>query len=361
MKIDEKNSLAYYRQVKELIKDNIYKGSVLKDGRLPTIREMADSFNVSVVTVHKAVSELKDEGLLYSRPHKGIFLSNTGKEFFRTKETSLIFGLTFLDIFNQQGVYLQEVSRGAMEFSVRENIGISLFSTQSVEVNPEENPLFWKRLKEKKVDGLILATWFPAKDVIMLKEEHTPFVWLDNDIPFENINCVLFDDFEAIRLAVNYCKGKKIKKLGIINYWLEEQVVAICRTYLKEKGYKNDIFTERPVDVVKENIEKKSAYKQAGELLDKGTDGLIVGGEISLAGVMQAVMERGLKIPDDIVIVTTSHSPDTASIPFGIPKVVYPIREATAKCGEMLKELCTTGKLKQPKQIIKPYLKENGE
>ncbi len=361
MKIDERKNTAYYLQVKTLIEESISKGSLVsEDGRLPTIRQMADSFNTSVVTVHKAVSELKNEGLLYSRPHKGIFLSCAGKEFFRTSKISLLFGLTFLDVFNQEGTYLQEVSKGAMEFSYRKNIDFSLFSTQSVEINPHENPLFWRKLKEKNVSGLILATWFPAKDAITLREERIPFVWLDNDIPFEDINCVLVDDFEGFRLATNYLKDKKVNRLGIINYWLEDKILAACRIYLDEKGYKNSEFVEKPANYMKENVEKDSAYRHAGEFIDRGVDGLLVGGETSLAGTIQAVIERNLKIPNDIVIVATSHSPNTANIPFGIPKVVYPIREATVKCAEMLEELCITGKLQHPKHTIKPYLNENG-
>lgn len=43
-------------------------------GQLPTRLELAAQYDVSHMTVQRAIDTLKDEGLLYSRPGLGVFV-----------------------------------------------------------------------------------------------------------------------------------------------------------------------------------------------------------------------------------------------------------------------------------------------
>lgn len=45
------------------------------DAKLPTRLELAAEYGVSHMTVQKAIDALKDEGLLYSVPGLGVFVS----------------------------------------------------------------------------------------------------------------------------------------------------------------------------------------------------------------------------------------------------------------------------------------------
>ena len=61
-----------YEQVAAAIRERI------RDGRwapkLPTRQEIANDLDVSHMTVQRAIDMLKDEGLIYSRPGRGVYV-----------------------------------------------------------------------------------------------------------------------------------------------------------------------------------------------------------------------------------------------------------------------------------------------
>lgn len=72
-----------YLQVKEQIKNQILAGQ-LQDGELlPSIRNLAQSLKISVITTKRAYDELEQEGLVTSVSGKGTFVSGKNKESIR--------------------------------------------------------------------------------------------------------------------------------------------------------------------------------------------------------------------------------------------------------------------------------------
>lgn len=64
-----------YEQIKDYILLNIQSGNFSPDSRIPSERELSEQFNVSRMTVTKALHELTRDGLLYARVGKGTFVS----------------------------------------------------------------------------------------------------------------------------------------------------------------------------------------------------------------------------------------------------------------------------------------------
>ncbi|MFD0710506.1 GntR family transcriptional regulator [Paenibacillus sp. GCM10027626] len=102
-----------YLQLKEQIKNQILTGQ-LQDGELlPSIRNLAQSLKISVITTKRAYDELEQEGLVTSVSGKGTFVSGNNKESIReikyraledqirlTIKDSRNIGLTRKDLFN---------------------------------------------------------------------------------------------------------------------------------------------------------------------------------------------------------------------------------------------------------------------
>jgi GntR family transcriptional regulator len=63
-----------YALIRDYILLNIQSGAFPPDFKIPSEREMSEQFNVSRMTVTKAIQELVREGLLYSRVGKGTFV-----------------------------------------------------------------------------------------------------------------------------------------------------------------------------------------------------------------------------------------------------------------------------------------------
>ena len=80
MQIDKKLHVPLYRQVEEVLEEKIKSGQWEVGYQLPTEQELADLFDVSTITVKRAVIELVNKGYLYRQRGKGTFVSGAEKE-----------------------------------------------------------------------------------------------------------------------------------------------------------------------------------------------------------------------------------------------------------------------------------------
>jgi GntR family transcriptional regulator len=66
-----------YVQIKDYLRLNIQNGVFAVNQRIPSERQLAEQFDVNRLTVSKALSELAQEGLIYSRVGKGTYVRPT--------------------------------------------------------------------------------------------------------------------------------------------------------------------------------------------------------------------------------------------------------------------------------------------
>jgi GntR family transcriptional regulator len=62
-----------YRFVSDRLRERIHAGEWIKGQQLPTTRELAESYEVSLPTITKAIRVLADEGLIEILPGWGVF------------------------------------------------------------------------------------------------------------------------------------------------------------------------------------------------------------------------------------------------------------------------------------------------
>lgn len=75
--LDEKSVVPLYYQLKEILKEKIKAGSWEEDSKVPSERELMETYDVSRATVRKALGELMVEGLIYTRQGVGTFVSKS--------------------------------------------------------------------------------------------------------------------------------------------------------------------------------------------------------------------------------------------------------------------------------------------
>ncbi len=74
MSIDRDNATPLYRQLKAVLLEKIMSGEYPADSRLPSERELCRQYHMSRMTVRNALSELLQEGWIYTRQGKGTFV-----------------------------------------------------------------------------------------------------------------------------------------------------------------------------------------------------------------------------------------------------------------------------------------------
>lgn len=73
--IKEESSLPIYEQIVSAVKNSILNHELAPGDMLPSIRSLAKSLGISVITTMRAYEELEKQGLIYSEQGKGFFVS----------------------------------------------------------------------------------------------------------------------------------------------------------------------------------------------------------------------------------------------------------------------------------------------
>lgn len=74
--LNEDFPMALYYQLKEIFIEKIEKKEWPLDEKIPTERELCDLYNVSRITVRKAIEELEKKGYIYRKQGKGTFVKS---------------------------------------------------------------------------------------------------------------------------------------------------------------------------------------------------------------------------------------------------------------------------------------------
>lgn len=79
-KINRNISIPLYYQIQEILEEKILSGEWPEGYQLPTEKNLSEFFDVSTITVKRAIHELVNKGLLYRVRAKGTFVSKELKE-----------------------------------------------------------------------------------------------------------------------------------------------------------------------------------------------------------------------------------------------------------------------------------------
>lgn len=72
--LDYESIVPLYEQIMQTIKDDIQNGKFAAQKKLPTEEELSEAYNVSRITIRRAVSELVNQGLVEKKQGKGTFV-----------------------------------------------------------------------------------------------------------------------------------------------------------------------------------------------------------------------------------------------------------------------------------------------
>ena len=73
--IDPTGPVAPYRQLAEILRARIESGQYRPGERIPTESELVEEFELARSTVRRAVSVLREDGLVHTVPQRGTYVS----------------------------------------------------------------------------------------------------------------------------------------------------------------------------------------------------------------------------------------------------------------------------------------------
>lgn len=338
--LDMQSEKSLYIQVKDSLLNNLA-SQVNSEGKLPTFKEIAEKYNVSVVTVVKAIEKLKDEGVLYTRPGKGAYLISAEK----TSETKTI-AVVILDICNLSSSFLSELIKGIGQEGHGTNLNLQLFATPDKTLDFQGNSSFYAKIKRRSIDGLILEGRLPVKDVAPLLKEKIPFVWINGNLPGENIYSVTSDKFYSLNLIMAHLAKLKHRKICILSgeedLDLKSAFEVLCSNYnLEGKFY------------MKEGPERDVGFVLTQEVLSNDKPDAIItrGSELTLSS-MALITKLNVSVPKDLAVIGIVSSPDGYFSTQGITTLVTPVSAQARKAIQILQVIFDGGTVLEKKCFI---------
>lgn len=89
-KIDNSSNRPVYQQLMDQVKRDIALGRLIKDEKLPTVRELAKQLAINPNTIAKAYRQLEQEGIIVTRPGSGAFVANLDSNLSKAVKEKLI-------------------------------------------------------------------------------------------------------------------------------------------------------------------------------------------------------------------------------------------------------------------------------
>lgn len=213
----------------------------------------------------------------------------------------------------------------------------TLIST--TEENPKVERECLTRLRNGFVDGIIIAgTGANGRLVRDIKSSGLPIVQVVRRQERDITSVVA--DYEACGYdATNYLADKGCKEIGLINGSMN------IAPYLgRYKGYQKAI-TKRELPEITTTCQEpwnsfEYGYLCAGQLLDENPrlDAIMAAVDVQGLGAMRAIKERGLRVPQDIRLVSLTGHTIGSMLETSMTSLEVPAREMGEKVTRMLVE-----------------------
>ncbi len=304
MLIDYNNPEPLYKQIANDLREQVQEKKLFPGQQIPSQRELSESYEVSLITVKKAISELINTGILYSRIGKGTYVAKqtSGRKLLGEKSIGLVLNSIKSPYFS---MIAHEIERKAAEESY--NI---LLANSSGKRDKEEQQL--RHFLTLGVDGLIVVSMSRdyAENTIFheLHDENIPYVVLSyvND---PNIYHVGSAHENGAFMAAEHLIQQGFSTLGYISgeygNTLGDVREAGFRRALREydKRINEDFIFHLPLNGEWNDFQSGYLIGQRFVRMSPRPRAIFAYNDLSALGFQDAVIEHGLSIPGDVALV----------------------------------------------------------
>jgi DNA-binding LacI/PurR family transcriptional regulator len=304
VQIDPKKRTPLHRQIADNIRSEISSGIFKGDDQVGSHQELARKYGVSLITIKRALSDLINEGLLYSQVGKGTFVQK--KPPVRSLPGTKSIGLVLGDL---KSPFFSRIVDSVEEFASFKGYNL-LVSNSAQQLEREESLI--RHYHEIGVSGIILASMtheYTASHFLRkLNNENYPCIVVsyikDPDIYF-----VGTDHEQGGYIATRHLIEGGHREIGYVSGEKGNVVGA-----LRKKGYLKALHDAGfPVREKYEfNLRQRGEWHdynsgyEVGEEFASLTDrptALFIYNDLAALGFEQAVLDSGLSVPDDVAIV----------------------------------------------------------
>jgi LacI family transcriptional regulator len=263
-------------------------------------------------------------------------------------------GLIIPDITNP---FFAEVTRGVEDAANERGYGIILCNTGG---DLEKEKGYGRLLRRKRVDGLILTSVTVDDPYIAdLVRSEVPLILVSRHHPGIDTSYIMVDDRKGGKMATSYLLKLGHRRIGFIGG--PKNVIS---SQDRLQGYKEALY-KRGIPLQQEIIRYAGFTRDAGYLVMKEylklkTDlkptAIFAANDMIALGVIEAIEEEGLSVPDDISVIGYNNI-SYASLPrIMLTTIAQPMYDMGYTAAEYILDVVEGKRKGKLKDILEPQL-----
>lgn len=263
------NDKFLYEKVYNTLKDKILTKSYKPNQKLPTELELANIYDVSRITIKKALAHLREAGLIYSVRGSGSYvMPNPNLESYEniSRENGKSNIITMILPFNMNESNFMETINGASEYLGQKGYYLNIRSNIS-SVAEERNILS----SYKNIAGILHFPLFGNHNISIYNKlfvEKYPIVMIDRSIECLPMNYVKTDNFQGGYDATVHLLELNHKNIGFVCDIGLEKILPLRDRYL---GYcaAMEKYSELKIERIFTGFNKKYHHEQNDDTMRK--------------------------------------------------------------------------------------------
>jgi GntR family transcriptional regulator of arabinose operon len=341
-----------HRQIYQILREPIMSGVYVPGTKLPTEAELTKAYNVSRVTVRRALQDLAAEGLIEGRKSQGTFVRNGAN--IRAKHRFLLVHDNASPV---NYPYLQLLLKGIQSEVQNLQFRLEMLATTNG-LERADNPMISELIESGDFDGVISLTgYLTQEEIFRIEKNDIPIVFIGHEyeglILGPKTTIIECDTKRAIRIIFDHFIETGHKNIGYIG--------KPFPVYLPNKKLIDQAFIEaglkfhpnyyEPCDYgINPATEACSRlFKNYPEL-----NAIKCNDDLQAIGVLQYFNSIGKKIPQEIAITGTGNFLEENSH-FDITTVDYRLKEQGSIAVKCLEDLIA-GKHVEKHIMLEPLL-----
>lgn len=297
-----------YEQVAQVLRAEIT-GKHKPGDKLESGPTLAKRLGVSVLTVREAVNALTQEGLLIRERGSGTYVRQTAM-----KPVALVVGLGREDL--RRSFFFLHVLRHIEECLHAANIPCRQYTAylgKDAQGQPTINPSFLDDVRQRAISLALNVSFTAPPDIRKLLE--------DAGISQVNTEGLLVTDYDVmLKSAFGYLVAHGRRRLALVQ-WPSEPIRELFETLSRQAGIEPNPSWIRGGLEWRDTAAPDAAFRQLWQDPKNRPDGLICMNDVILERMIPTMMNLGVRVPADLMIVTHSNKGSGIHYPFPVARM----------------------------------------
>jgi DNA-binding LacI/PurR family transcriptional regulator/DNA-binding transcriptional regulator YhcF (GntR family) len=345
------------QQVVQGIQSAAQTGQFTPGARLPTLQEMSEELDVSMITMRRAIARLVADGVLEAHRGTGIRLRQSHEPRFQAQVLFLspsppasyyyaVRNHTCLKILREHNIHVTSIDISGTEYQLNYPTVRHILDTQPISLVMR--------------DGEWLGREGSLRDLLVERGVRVVETWTAETHP-EAVDSVQMDRVPAYRQLVRHCLRCKVDTFLWLSTGYEQAHPFISAARAAKLRVKHVQMAPSVGNSTVESFEVSGhgviAKLLAEGQIERGNSMIISEDDYFTRGAITAFLEAGWQIPDDVQMVTTANFGHVPVMRIPITRIeMYPRRDGEAMAKVTLRNLSPRHRSRRPLVVLPQFM-----